>query len=101
MTRSRLSLIALIAIAIAIAAPGAASAETYTPALACRSVEALVTQHGSAILYTGGGAYDRYVRDQGECQRDEELRPGYARAADNASCFVGYTCQYVFPNGRR
>jgi hypothetical protein len=82
-------------------AASTASAETYTPALSCRSVEAIVARSGAATLYTGAGEYDRYVSDQSRCQRDEQARPGYARTADSASCFVGYTCEYVYPNGRR
>jgi hypothetical protein len=95
MIRFQAPLVALLALTAS-----AASAETYTPALACRSVEALVAREGAATLYTGGGEYDRYVASQTQCQRDEEARPGYARTADSASCFVGYYCKPYFSNRR-
>ena len=96
MFRFQAPLIALFSVAGA----GAASAETYTPALTCRSVETIVARSGAAVLYTGDGEYDRYHASQNQCERDEESRPGYARAADNASCFVGYYCKPYFPSRR-
>ena len=95
MFRFQAPLIALLSVAA-----GAAFAETYTPALTCRSVEAIVQRSGAAVLYTGGGEYDRYHASQNQCERDEESRPGYARTADNASCFVGYYCKPYFPSRR-
>jgi hypothetical protein len=96
MTQFRMSLIAIIAIA----ASSGSSAEPYTPVLACRSVAAIVAAKGAVVLYTSRENYDRYVRDQGQCQRDEQLKPAWAQTADNAICFIGYTCEYVFSNRR-
>ena len=60
--------------------------------LPCHAVADIVSRRGAVLLATGGDNFDRYVSDQGKCARDEVITPAWIKTADNATCFVGYTC---------
>ncbi len=92
MARFAAALVALIAFV----PQGAAAAAPFTPALSCRAAAGIVAARGAVVLATGGDLSDRYVSNQGQCYRDEDIKPAWVRAADSAACFVGYTCEHVF-----
>jgi hypothetical protein len=96
MARFSLPLVAFLASLSAAFAEGA----QFTPALPCRAAASIVASRGAVLLATGGGKYDRYVSGGNACLRDEELRPAWVQTADNASCFIGYTCEPFFSNRR-
>jgi hypothetical protein len=58
----------------------------------CKAAAALVASHGAIVLSTGPSTYDRYVQDDGFCQRDEITMPAFVHSADNPQCFIGYYC---------
>jgi hypothetical protein len=72
----------------------------FTPKLFCRAVADAVATRQAVALGTGEGKYDRHVSSAAQCFRDQALTPGWAPSADNASCFIGYTCEPFFDNRR-
>jgi hypothetical protein len=84
-----------LALAILFAASSAASAanRAFTPALACRAIANIVARDGAVVLGAGGGEFDRYVSDDSHCALGEAITPAWVRAADNSSCFIGFTCE--------
>jgi len=96
MARFRLTLIVLAAAL----SNGLAQGAEFTPALPCRAAANMVATRGAVVLATSADRYDRYVSNQGQCSRDEELRPAWVQSADNAACFIGYTCEHVYGNHR-
>jgi len=62
-------------------------------AMSCQAVKAFIQSNGAALLSTGGGSYDRYVRDQSFCYSGQVGRTAFAPTRDNPHCFVGYTCE--------
>jgi hypothetical protein len=78
------------------ASPCLAQGRPNTTTMSCKAAAGLVAAHGAIVLSTGQWTYDRYVEDQGFCQRDEATRPAFVPTADNRQCFIGYTC-YQYP----
>ena len=64
----------------------------FTPQMSCQSASSLVAANGALVLNTGPNTYDRYVRDASACFAGQVTRPAWVPAADQAQCFVGYTC---------
>ena len=60
--------------------------------MSCASAKRLVARRGAVVLYTGRDTYDRYVSNQGYCQREQTVQPARVPTADNPQCFVGYRC---------
>ena len=79
-------------LALCAAGPCLAQGRPNTTTMSCRAAAALVASHGAIVLSTGPTTYDRYVLDDGYCNRDEETRPAFVRTADNPQCFIGYYC---------
>jgi hypothetical protein len=96
MTRFGLTLVVLAATA----SQGFAQVAAFTPALSCRAAAYIVVARGAVVLATTRDRYDRYVSNQGACSRDEDMKPAWVQSADNASCFIGYTCEHVYSNHR-
>jgi hypothetical protein len=88
MTRAALALAAFVVAS----SNGLAETMLHTPDLACRAVADVVSSRGAVLLATGGDDFDRYVSDQSRCALGEQIAPAWVRSADNASCFIGYTC---------
>jgi hypothetical protein len=63
-----------------------------TPQMSCQSASGLVAANGALVMNTGPHTYDRYVRDRSACYAGQTTRPAWVPAADQAQCFVGYTC---------
>jgi hypothetical protein len=64
-----------------------------TPSLICAQAQQLVLRNGAIVLGTGTYTYDRYVRDQSFCQRDEVLEGAWVPTRDTPQCPVGYRCR--------
>lgn len=90
----RVAIATLIAVAFVSAVAGAAIAEVrpQTQQLSCQAANGLVAANGAAVLSTGVYVYDRYVRNQSACAAGQITRPAWVPAADQAQCFIGYTC---------
>jgi hypothetical protein len=71
---------------------GPAFARPYAPKLACETLKAMIYDKGALVLSTGQFTFDRYVRDQGYCMLGEITEPAWLTSANQAQCFVGYTC---------
>jgi hypothetical protein len=69
-----------------------AQSRPSTPDLTCAAAAALVDRQGAALLTTGPGTYDRFVRSQQFCERGEYPRRAWAKTRDDAQCVIGYTC---------
>ncbi len=72
------------------------STSTARPAvykMSCRQAIELVSKAGAIVLSTGDTTFDRFVRDQGFCDRGKGTTPAWAAAADNPTCAIGYTCE--------
>ena len=63
-----------------------------TPQMSCQSASGLVAASGALVMNTGPYTYDRYVRDSTACFAGQTTRPAWVPAADQAQCFIGYTC---------
>ena len=61
--------------------------------MSCRAASDLVRRSGAIVLSTGPNIYDRYVANEGFCERDEEARPQWLATMDTPQCFVGYYCE--------
>lgn len=81
-----------IALTICAASPCFAQQRPNTATMQCKAAAALVASHGAIVLSTGPSTYDRYVQDDGFCQRDEITMPAFVHSADNPQCFIGYYC---------
>jgi hypothetical protein len=92
MKRFGLTLVALVATS----SGGFAEIRPFTPSLACRTIAKAVAAGGGVWLSTGRGRFDRYVANQSECARKEQITPAWVPSADNSNCFVGYTCEHYF-----
>lgn len=64
----------------------------FTPQMSCQSANSLVRANGALVMNTGPYTYDRYVRDNTACFAGQTTRPAWVPAADQAQCFIGYTC---------
>jgi hypothetical protein len=84
----------LIAIVLVASLPATAIAQTRlsTTGMSCSSASALVSARHAVVLSTGGQTYDRFVSDQSQCPVGQVTLPGFAPAADNAQCLVGWRC---------
>lgn len=80
--------------AFAVAAAGA-SAQTgpVTFDRPCAASRDIVVDQGAAVLTTGPGTYDRYVKDAAYCLVDQYPQPAWVPSSDNPQCFVGYRCR--------
>ena len=61
--------------------------------MSCASVQAVLEGEGAAILRyrsprTGNTLYDRYVRDGGQCRRNQTAERARVATADDRSCPV-------------
>jgi len=72
---------------------GPAFAHSKSTDMTCAAAANTVASQGAVVLYYGDGLYDRFVAHQGHCERDEVAAPAWIPTADNAQCFVGYTCE--------
>jgi hypothetical protein len=63
-----------------------------TPQISCQSASGLVAANGALVMNTGPNTYDRFVRDSSACFAGQTTRPAWVPAADQAQCFIGYTC---------
>ncbi|WP_210484551.1 hypothetical protein [Microvirga antarctica] len=77
----------------ACATPVLAQQRPMTPGMPCAQAQQLVARNGAIVLGTGTYTYDRYVRDQSFCQRDESLEPVWVPTRDTPQCPVGYRCR--------
>lgn len=58
----------------------------------CQSLQGLVRSNGHATLRSGSNIFERYVRDQSACLPGQAVQPRWTPSADQAQCFVGYSC---------
>lgn len=80
-------------IAMSLAAGSAmAQSRPSTLQLSCQAVARIVESNGAAVLGTGQFTYDRYVRDQNACYAGQTTRAAFVPTANQAQCFIGYTC---------
>lgn len=91
---TRLSSIAL-AVSGALFASSAALAQSRpsTTNMSCAQAQSTVQSAGVIVLGTGGHSYDRFVRGDAFCARDEMGVPTWAPTRDVALCVVGYVCE--------
>ncbi len=70
-------------------------------AMTCQAAKTFILEKGAAVLSTGNGTYDRYVRDQSFCYPQQIGKTAFAPTRDNPRCYVGLTCEErdpVFPH---
>ncbi len=91
---SRLSL-SVIAISGALVLSGGAFAQSRpsTVNMSCAQAQGTVQSAGAIVLGTGGFGYDRFVRNEGMCSREEMGVPTWAPTRDVAQCMVGDVCE--------
>lgn len=70
-----------------------AYARPNTLAMSCAEAYDLVMANGAVVLSTGEYTYDRFVAHQGFCELGEETEAAWVPTADDAQCFIGYTCK--------
>jgi hypothetical protein len=90
-----LAVLCVLAISGAVGATSPASAQNRpsTTAMSCQQAQAMVNTAGAAVLGTGGFSYDRFVRSEAMCTREEMGIPAWAPTLDVAQCFIGYVCE--------
>ena len=95
MITGRFAVSAFLTFSTSMVSAGAAGAQARanSTVMACNQARAFLSSSGAAILSTGPGTYDRYVRGEGFCAREEMAVPAWVRTRDVAQCFVGYTCE--------
>lgn len=86
---------AAIAVSSALFMSSAALAQSRpsTVNMSCAQAQATVKSAGAIVLGTGGFSYDRFVRNDGMCARDEMGVPTWAPTRDVALCVVGFVCE--------
>lgn len=84
-----------IAMSAALAASGAALAQSRpsTTGMTCAQAQATVKSAGAIVLGTGGFSYDRFVGNESFCTPQEIAIPTWAPARDVAQCMVGFVCE--------
>jgi hypothetical protein len=94
---------ALVAIALALAAPGADAISRYNPtAMSCASAKAKVSAEGAVIFRwassrnPGLPLYNRFVRNKSYCLPGERAVISYVPTADTKSCALK-TCKRCNP----
>lgn len=68
----------------------------HTDDMTCAQTQGKVggTKGEGVLLTTGSLEYDRYHRVGSSCVRQGEVaQSAFVKTKDNASCFVGYTCE--------
>lgn len=81
-----------VCLALCTASPCLSQARPNTTAMSCKAAAGLVAGQGAVVLDTGPTTYDRYVLDEGFCNRSEVTKPAFVPTADNRECFIGYYC---------
>nr|WP_321454872.1 hypothetical protein [uncultured Cohaesibacter sp.] len=85
--------LSVFAISAFVAGASASAAQRVdTQDLTTTQVKQLIQEHGSAVLSTGAGVFDRYVANGSYCYTGDEAKPAYVPTSDASSSFVGYTC---------
>ena len=82
----------ILVLSLAAGSALAQSGRPFTPQLSCQSASGLVAANGAIVMNTGPNTYDRYVRDASACFAGQVTRPAWVPVANQAQCFVGYTC---------
>lgn len=75
-----------------IVAPAVAQAQPNSREMSCAAVAELVQRDGFAVITTGPGVFDRYVKDTGFCAGDQITVPAWVPTSDQPQCPVGYRC---------
>lgn len=79
--------------AVSVFAATAAQARPFTPRMACGSAANTVSLNGAIVMDTSPNTYDRFVISGAYCTPHEYTKPAYVPTANDAACFVGYTCE--------
>lgn len=77
----------------ALIATAAAAQQPYSPELSCRSLEKIMKSRGAVVIGTSPTEYDRYVNSSQFCYSSQHTVAAWVPSADEADCFVGYTCR--------
>jgi hypothetical protein len=84
---------ALVLLFLGLASSVSAQQRPFTPGMSCNQARQIVFSRGAVVLGTGTYTYDRYVRDQGFCEINETIQPGFVPTRDTPQCPVGYLCR--------
>ena len=86
---------AAIAVSSALFVSSAALAQSRpsTTNMSCAQAQATVQSAGAIVLGMGDFSYDRFVRNEGFCAREEMGVPTWAPTRDVALCVVGFVCE--------
>jgi hypothetical protein len=76
---------------VALCVPAMARPAAYK--MSCRDATDLIARKGAVVLSTSNTTYERFVRDQGFCERGEQITPAWVHSSDIAICVIGYTCE--------
>ncbi len=79
--------------ALFVSSAAIAQSRPSTVNMSCAQAQGTVRSAGAIVLGTGGFSYDRFVRGEGFCTRDEMAVPTWASTRDVAQCMVGYVCE--------
>lgn len=99
MNMIRKSVFAIAAAAVLVST--AAQARPFTPSMACGTAANTVSINGSIVMDTGPHTYDRFVISGAYCTPQEYTKPAYVPTANDAQCFIGYTCEQKSGRNRR
>ena len=83
---------AFAATAIMVAAISVAEARPSTLNYTCSQAKALVRDHGTILMSTGGHTYDRFVYNRSFCPNGDYIKRATAPTRDRRSCSLGYVC---------
>jgi hypothetical protein len=70
-----------------------AQSEPSTLSMTCAQAKEIVSSRGAVVLHTGPTTYDRFVRDDNFCNKEEAAPLAYVRTADVAECPIGRVCR--------
>lgn len=96
--------LALIAVSMLVASPALAISRYNSPSMTCEAARAAVLSQRAVILrypskrVSGMTLYDRYVRDNNQCDPHQYAGRAYVPTRDNPRCPV-LSCQPL-PDGR-
>ncbi len=92
MKKLALTLSMLVAVSVASGAQAMTSSKVDSSQHSSSQLQQMIKEHGSLILQTGPGLFDRYVSSRAQCSSHEDTRAAYVATIDSDNAFVGYRC---------
>ncbi len=83
----------VLLLGLATAMPASGQTRIPTTRMSCADAIETVKRDGSAVLSTGRGQPERFVRDRNVCEFSEVAELRFVPTRDNPQCPIGYRCR--------